>query len=125
MFRDCLCITFKEYENGYYDEFWVMKEYGVSESWTRMKISTPYHDLLHFGFSTESHDLMVRDQSFVMYNFKEDSFRRICDITEVSDRVQSVGTYVEGLVPLSTDNRLNRSCRQDESSIKEARTEEK
>ncbi|KAL6143375.1 hypothetical protein ACLB2K_054070 [Fragaria x ananassa] len=91
VFRDCLCITFKEYKNGYYDEFWVMKEYG----------------------------------SFVMYNFKEDSFRRICDITEVSDRVQSVGTYVEGLVPLSTDNRLNRSCRQDESSIKEARKEEK
>lgn len=90
-----------------------------------MKVSVHYSNLLHFGFSTESHDLMVRDQSFVMYNFKDDSFRPICDITEVGDRVQSVGTYVEGLFPLSTDKRLNMSCRQDESSIKEARKEEK
>ncbi|PRQ35965.1 putative F-box associated interaction domain-containing protein [Rosa chinensis] len=98
VFRDCLCITLAGIDQTF-NEFWVMKEYGVSESWTRMRVSMPYHQLSHFGFSTKSHDLMVCGSSFVMYDFKEESFRNL-PIRDTTLGGNGVGVYVEGLFPL-------------------------
>ncbi|KAL6131890.1 hypothetical protein ACLB2K_070263 [Fragaria x ananassa] len=56
-FRDWLCVTSTSYI-AIFNEFWVMKKYGVSEPWTKMRVSKPYKDLSHSGFWTETHDLM-------------------------------------------------------------------
>ncbi|CAL9018077.1 unnamed protein product [Prunus brigantina] len=48
---DCLCVT--HYADGVmHNEYWLMKEYGVRESWTKVRISIPYSVsvLQHSGF---------------------------------------------------------------------------
>ncbi|KAL6221125.1 hypothetical protein ACLB2K_008877 [Fragaria x ananassa] len=72
-FKDWLCIISAGYRTC--NEFWVMKEYGVRESWTKIQVSIPYCRLLHSGFWTDTHDLMVFDRSsFIMYNFSDETF---------------------------------------------------
>ncbi|XP_061993583.1 F-box/kelch-repeat protein At3g06240-like [Rosa rugosa] len=124
VFRDCLCVTLIGNYNQTFNEFWVMKEYRVSESWTRMRVSMPYQQLLQFGFSTKSHDLMVCDSSFVMYDFRKESCRNlpIRDIPKVGYCTGiyveglCIGIYVEGLFPLM-DQEQDERCKEDESSI--------
>ncbi|XP_062012914.1 F-box/kelch-repeat protein At3g06240-like [Rosa rugosa] len=101
VFRNWLCITLvSEWNAGEtFNEFWVMKEYGVRESWTKMQVCKPYHELSHSGFCTESHDLMVFDElSLVMYNFNDGTFWNLSigDLSE-NGRFGSVGIYVESL----------------------------
>ncbi|XP_004298481.1 PREDICTED: F-box/kelch-repeat protein At3g06240-like [Fragaria vesca subsp. vesca] len=110
VFRDWLCITFSSAstEVKTYNEFWVMKEYGVRESWTRMRVSIPYHTLSHSGFWRGSYDLMVFDRSsLVMYNFNDEEFWTlpIKDIGKVG-RFGSVGIYVESLASVITQDRV-------------------
>ncbi|KAH0987544.1 hypothetical protein GBA52_014721 [Prunus armeniaca] len=96
-----LCVTLEgDYGKATptYNEFWVMKEYGVGESWTKMRVSIPYWNLSHSGFWTKSHDLMVFEEELVMYNFNDHSFRNLC-VREISE-VGSVETYLESLVSL-------------------------
>ncbi|XP_004309017.1 PREDICTED: F-box/kelch-repeat protein At3g06240-like [Fragaria vesca subsp. vesca] len=97
-FRNSLCLTsFSDSET--YIEFWVMKEYGVRESWTKIKVSKPYNKLSHSGFWTETHDLMVFDMSsLVMYNF-EDGTSWNLPIGDLDEDCffGSVGVYVECL----------------------------
>ncbi|KAK9931725.1 hypothetical protein M0R45_018992 [Rubus argutus] len=103
VFRDWLCITlYSLTADETHNEFWVMKEYGVRESWTKMRVSIPYHELSHSGFWRESHDLMVFDRSsLVMYNFNDESSwtLSIRNIDKV-DSFGSVGIYVESLASL-------------------------
>ncbi|KAL6226448.1 hypothetical protein ACLB2K_000410 [Fragaria x ananassa] len=105
-FRTWLCITLvskqtktaTEKKQITYNQFWVMNEYEVSESWITMQVSKPYKTLSHSGFWTESHDLMVFDRSsLVMYNFSDDKFWTL-DVGKVGTFC-SVGTYVESREP--------------------------
>ncbi|KAI5345531.1 hypothetical protein L3X38_013408 [Prunus dulcis] len=101
VFREWLCVTLEgDYGKATptYNEFWVMKEYGVGESWTKMRVSIPYWNLSHSGFWTKSHDLMVFEEKLVMYNFNDHSFQNLC-VREIG-KVGSVGTYLESLVSL-------------------------
>ncbi|PQQ18769.1 F-box/kelch-repeat protein [Prunus yedoensis var. nudiflora] len=101
VFREWLCVTLEgDYGNATptYNEFWVMKEYGVGESWTKMRVSIPYCNLSHSGFWTKSHDLMVFKEELVMYNFNDHSFQNLC-VREIG-KVGSVETYLESLVSL-------------------------
>ncbi|KAL6226507.1 hypothetical protein ACLB2K_000469 [Fragaria x ananassa] len=94
-FRNSLCVTFLRRDN----EFWVMKEYGVRDSWTKMQVSQPYFELSHSGFWTESHDLMLFNRSsLVMYNFNEGTSwdLSISDMRK-NDDIFSFGIYVESL----------------------------
>ncbi|PRQ47377.1 putative F-box associated interaction domain-containing protein [Rosa chinensis] len=100
VFRDWLCITL--IEKATTNEFWIMKEYGVRESWTKMRVSIPYHQLSHSGFWRGSYDLMVFDESLVMYNFDDEKFW-ILSIRDVG-KVGSVGIYVESLASLTTQD---------------------
>ncbi|CAB4278040.1 unnamed protein product [Prunus armeniaca] len=75
-----------------------MKEYGVGESWTKMRVSIPYWNLSHSGFWTKSHDLMVFEEELVMYNFNDHSFRNL-RVREIG-KVGSVETYWESIVSL-------------------------
>ncbi|KAH0987256.1 hypothetical protein GBA52_014433 [Prunus armeniaca] len=101
VFREWLCVTLEgDYGKATptYNEFWVMKEYGVGESWTKMRVSIPYWNLSHSGFWTKSHDLMVFEEELVMYNFNDHSFRNL-RVREIG-KVGSVETYLESLVSL-------------------------
>ncbi|XP_020412991.1 F-box/kelch-repeat protein At3g06240 [Prunus persica] len=101
VFREWLCVTLEgDYGKATptYNEFWVMKEYGVGESWTKMRVSIPYWNLSHSGFWTKSHDLMVFEEKLVMYNFNDHSFQNLC-VREIG-KVGSVETYLESLVSL-------------------------
>ncbi|KAM5555786.1 F-box/kelch-repeat protein [Rosa sericea] len=109
-FRKWLCITLATLEPHHaqtYSEFWVMKEYGVRESWTKMRVSIPYAELSHSGFWTESHDLMVFGERLVLYNFDEEdpqTFRNL-SVREIG-KVGRVGVYIESLVSIRNLNSM-------------------
>ncbi|PQM39181.1 F-box/kelch-repeat protein [Prunus yedoensis var. nudiflora] len=110
VFREWLCVTFEgEYGKAAptYNEFWVMKEYGVGESWTKMTVSIPYWNLSHSGFWTKSHDLMVFEEELIMYNFNNHSFRNL-RVREIG-KVGSVETYSESIVSLKKSEKNKRS----------------
>ncbi|XP_004309066.1 PREDICTED: F-box/kelch-repeat protein At3g06240-like [Fragaria vesca subsp. vesca] len=113
-FRDWLCVTSTLYI-AIFNEFWVMKKYGMSKSWTKMRVSKPYKDLSHSGFWTETHDLMVFDKELlVMYNFNDDKFWTL-SIGEVQT-IRSIGSYVETLATLTHRSRTT-SSKEDDSDI--------
>ncbi|XP_062012822.1 F-box/kelch-repeat protein At3g06240-like [Rosa rugosa] len=113
VFRDRLCITSFSLSLGEtYNEFWVMKEYGVRDSWTKMEFGIPYHRLLHSGFWTEPHDLMLVDATLlVMCNFDDKSFWILSILHEFGevDGFGSMGVYVESLKPLIDQEQLENS----------------
>ena len=77
----------------------------MRESWTKMRVSRPYHQLSYTGFWTQSHDLMVFDRlSLVMYNFNDDSFwdLSVPGISKHGDFC-NVGIYVDSLIPSLID----------------------
>ncbi|KAL6200447.1 hypothetical protein ACLB2K_030228 [Fragaria x ananassa] len=75
VFRDCLCVIL-----GSGEDVWVMKEYGVRESWTKIRISIPPCEWLHSGFRKKSYDLLLledHDNRLVLLNFDKDTFRNL------------------------------------------------
>ncbi|CAB4320811.1 unnamed protein product [Prunus armeniaca] len=94
-FRDFLCVT--HYADGVmHNEYWIMKEYGVRESWTKVRISIPYSVLQHSGFWKKSHDLLVFRDRLVLCNSNGERFRNL-SITGLPE-VNEVGIYLESLV---------------------------
>ncbi|XP_062010620.1 F-box/kelch-repeat protein At3g06240-like isoform X1 [Rosa rugosa] len=119
VFRNWLCITLalpRAEIARTNNEFWVMKEYGVTESWTKMQVSKPYKELSHSSFWTESHDLMLFDKSLVMYNFNDGTFWNlsISDLSE-NGHFGSIGIYVESL-PSLTDQEQHKRSKEDKST---------
>ncbi|KAL6123348.1 hypothetical protein ACLB2K_075870 [Fragaria x ananassa] len=114
-FRDWLCVTSTSYI-AIFNEFWVMKKYGVSESWAKMRVSKPYKDLSHSGFWTETLDLMVFNKKLlVMYNFNDDKFWTL-STGGVVETIRSIGSYVETLSTLTHQSRST-SSKEDDSDI--------
>ncbi|BFG29818.1 hypothetical protein CerSpe_160920 [Prunus speciosa] len=94
-YRDSLCIT--HYADGVTDnEFWIMKEYGVRESWTKVRISIQYSVLRHSGFWKKSLDLLVFRDRLVLCNSNGERFRNL-SISGLP-KVNEVGIYLESLV---------------------------
>ncbi|XP_062015676.1 F-box/kelch-repeat protein At3g06240-like [Rosa rugosa] len=102
-FRNWLCITPESPKNDEvtFNEFWIMKEYGVRESWTKMQVSIPFHRLSHSGFWTETYDLMVFDDSLVMYNFDDGTFWNLSIGNTSENHFGTVGIYLESLPSLN------------------------
>lgn len=73
VFRDCLCLTRCD-DFKIHDEFWVIKHYGIRQSWTNIKTSFRYSKLYHMSFWKDNHDLLLLDYQFGMYDFNEKSF---------------------------------------------------
>ncbi|XP_004288691.1 PREDICTED: F-box/kelch-repeat protein At3g06240-like [Fragaria vesca subsp. vesca] len=114
-FRDWLCITSSSKYSVTFNEFWVMKNYGVSESWAKIRVSKPYEKLSHSDFLTKSHDLMIFNRSsLVMYNFNDDTYWTL-SIGKVGE-FRSIGIYVETL-PVLTHRSRTRSSKEDDSDI--------
>ncbi|KAB2621040.1 F-box/kelch-repeat protein [Pyrus ussuriensis x Pyrus communis] len=98
VFRQWLCITYYSCpRGGTYNEFWVMTEYGVRESWTKMRVSIPYSKLKHSGFWTK--------EQLIMYNFNDESHWKI-SIRGIW-KVGRVFTCLESLISLKQRQRSN------------------
>ncbi|KAM5583045.1 F-box/kelch-repeat protein [Rosa sericea] len=95
VFEECLCVGKKDDL-----EFWVMKEYGVAKSWTKISISLPFSEGLHSGFVKKNHHLLLlqdqMQQRLVMYNFDKKSFGNL-SIRGIREPC-SAGFYLESLV---------------------------
>ncbi|XP_016499585.1 F-box/kelch-repeat protein At3g23880-like [Nicotiana tabacum] len=100
--------VFCDYEESYLGA-WVMKEYGVKESWVKMfTIEYPKGQSLYppFFMSSKGEILVVFGSTFMIYNSKDHSVRYTnvtnsgdCSLTEI---------YIESLVcPFSTEGTEN------------------
>ncbi|KAL6203522.1 hypothetical protein ACLB2K_027222 [Fragaria x ananassa] len=94
VFRDCLCVIL-----GYGEEVWVMKENGVRESWTKIRISIPPCEWVHSGFRKKYYDLLLLEDDenkLVLLNFDKNIFRNLSihGVPEVGYAV----VYLESLV---------------------------
>ncbi|XP_034198101.1 F-box/kelch-repeat protein At3g06240-like [Prunus dulcis] len=88
-FRNCLCVTM-------HNEFWIMKEYGVRVSWTKVRISIPYSILRHSSFWKKIHDLLDFRDRLILCNSNGERFRNL-SISGLP-KVNEVGIYLECLV---------------------------
>ncbi|XP_059300099.1 F-box/kelch-repeat protein At3g23880-like [Lycium ferocissimum] len=85
-----------------YTDVWVMKEYGVKESWIKMlTINPPNNPLNHlfcplFCMSNKSQILFEDGSTFMIYNLKDDSIR-YRNITNCAD-FRDANIYIESLV---------------------------
>ncbi|ONI13667.1 hypothetical protein PRUPE_4G236200 [Prunus persica] len=100
-FRDCLCLIHSGADGGMHNEFWIMKEYGVRESWTKIRSPIPYSALRHSGFWKKSHDLLVFRDRLLLCNSNGPRFRNI-SISGLPE-VKEVGIYLESLVYLNNN----------------------
>ncbi|KAK9200598.1 hypothetical protein WN944_015796 [Citrus x changshan-huyou] len=70
---DCLCLI--PVTTKWEKEFWIMKEYGVKESWTRISLA---NSILHLQplcpFKDSDLFLSVLDEKFVLFNPKDGSY---------------------------------------------------
>ncbi|TQD94338.1 hypothetical protein C1H46_020024 [Malus baccata] len=104
VFGEFLCIAdwVSSHVDEQYTDFWVMKEYGVRESWTEKKFSSfiPF-SLVHSGCWKKDYVLLIcqHKKLLVMYDFSDGSSHciNIYDFPKVSD----AGFYVESLVSLN------------------------
>ncbi|KAM1415520.1 hypothetical protein ACFX2I_007162 [Malus domestica] len=95
VFRYCLCLTRCD-DFKIHDEFWVMKHYGIRQSWTNIKTSFRYSELYHTSFWKDSHDLLLLDYQFVMYDFNKKSFHNL--LVREFPEFENAGIYMESLV---------------------------
>ncbi|CAA3024875.1 Hypothetical predicted protein [Olea europaea subsp. europaea] len=86
---------------------WVLKEYGVKESWTKV-VFIPYMDdpgkymySIPLCILPNGEVLLALGSSIVVYNLQDNSFR-FPKITNVNDFLGAI-TYVESLVSLDAD----------------------
>ncbi|KMT17808.1 hypothetical protein BVRB_2g033470 [Beta vulgaris subsp. vulgaris] len=84
-------------------DFWVMKEYDVEESWTKVTIINPaeseFRPLCMLG---KEQLVMMKDEEtiaekLVMYNMKEGTFKDIV-VHGISDQFSIGGTFIESLL---------------------------
>ncbi|KAA8548318.1 hypothetical protein F0562_000002 [Nyssa sinensis] len=72
----CLCVM--NNRNGERDDFWVMKEYGVSESWTKFTLPNSYVCLKPLCFFKYNDDaLLLIDGKLVLYNLTEKTCKNL------------------------------------------------
>lgn len=63
---------------GHDDDIWVMNEYGVASSWTRIRIRLLYRCMRPLCSTKNSDEvLLVSGEDIVLYNFKTDARRNL------------------------------------------------
>ncbi|XP_059639025.1 F-box/kelch-repeat protein At3g06240-like [Cornus florida] len=91
VFDGCLCILTLDHV------FWVMKEYGVNQSWTKLELGIPFlHTIKPLALLRNDEALLLIDfTKFVLYNTREGTYRDlVIDGVECFD----VEIYVDSLV---------------------------
>ncbi|KAL6190015.1 hypothetical protein ACLB2K_036416 [Fragaria x ananassa] len=84
------------------NEIWVMMEYGVRKSWTKISVYIPHCSLSRFCSWNNSQDLYVDGKSLAMYNCNSNDEERFKNIIGGIDKIGSVGMYFESLVSLNS-----------------------
>lgn len=107
----CLCVSFVYWEQQNMHSrlkknmgLWVMKEYGVVESWIKVASIAPYHAPLCITVKGEI--LLTSSSEFGLYNLGDESmtYPRIEDVDE--DYLEG-NIYVESLVsPVADKERV-------------------
>ncbi|XP_059629810.1 F-box/kelch-repeat protein At3g06240-like [Cornus florida] len=102
VFRGCLCVLSPR------NSFWVMEEYGVTKSWTKVVIETPYLNTKDLVLQ-RSDELLKNDEllfeidsgKFVLWNMRESTSRDLI-LPGIQDASAytflRVGGYVESLI---------------------------
>ena len=84
---------------------WMMKEYGVQESWTKFTMddldATEIKLLCSLG--PEKIMLLKDDEKLVMYNFKEETMKDVV-VRGASEDLHAEASFVESLVSPHNDN---------------------
>ncbi|XP_050369334.1 F-box/kelch-repeat protein At3g06240-like [Argentina anserina] len=95
VFEGCICVGKRDAL-----AFWVMREYGVVNSWTKIRMNIPFYEGLHSGFVKKNHHLLLfqvgSQLQLVMYNFDKKRSRNL-SVHGVRE-VCSAGIYLESLV---------------------------
>ncbi|XVF62731.1 hypothetical protein PTKIN_Ptkin09bG0031600 [Pterospermum kingtungense] len=120
VFGGCLCWLTCGTSTGttavkQYD-FWVMSEYGIKESWTKVVINIPFLCLRPLSFLKNDEALLEIDGKLVLYNPKEGTHRELVIHGIHGRKKLEIQTYVESLVsPTLWDWGLKEICSSDEN----------
>ncbi|MCD9646951.1 hypothetical protein HAX54_037208 [Datura stramonium] len=98
--KGCLCISTSICPDKDTITFWMMKEYGVKESWTKFKITEPNLDdsLSTLLCSITDDDVILDiDEELVVYNMKENQRRDL--MIDVTCVMYEARTFVDSLLP--------------------------
>ncbi|MCD9642893.1 hypothetical protein HAX54_029936 [Datura stramonium] len=95
----CLCMV--DNPEGNRIDVWMMKEYGVEESWTKFCVDgLDFYDFLKpLCFIRDEEEVVVNMdvEKLIVYNVKEEKSRDL-EVDGIPDRFDSIGTFVESLV---------------------------
>lgn len=81
-------------------DVWMMKEYGVEESWTKFCVDgIDFFDFLKPLCFIRDDEVVVSvdGKKLMVYNMQEERSRDL-EVDGIPDRFESVGTFVESLV---------------------------
>ncbi|XP_049388888.1 F-box/kelch-repeat protein At3g06240-like [Solanum stenotomum] len=110
--KGCLCISTSLPRDINTVTFWIMKEYGVKESWTKFEIIEPSLDeslsTLLCSITDEDDVLLEVDEEWVVYNLKEN--RRKDLLIDVNPVTYEARTFVDSLVSPYFGNETEGSC---------------
>ncbi|XP_026377792.1 F-box/kelch-repeat protein At3g06240-like [Papaver somniferum] len=107
--KDCLCLI---HRGPFYIEVWVMLDYGVKESWTKQfafNSRSARCDPVYPLWNENGYILMVGDNSFVLYDRKDDEVKHVDVVAVAKDNIKLKKSnnaiycyYMESLVPLNS-----------------------
>ncbi|XP_004252902.1 F-box/kelch-repeat protein At3g06240 [Solanum lycopersicum] len=99
--KGCLCMAVDYLEgNGNRIDVWMMKEYGVEESWTKFCVDgIDFYDFLKPLCFIRDDEVVVNvdGEKLMVYNLEEERSRDL-EVDGILDRFDSIGTFVESLV---------------------------
>ncbi|KAL4271403.1 hypothetical protein GQ457_13G015140 [Hibiscus cannabinus] len=92
----CLCVLHSR--NQMHNDFWVMTEYGMGETWTKLTLSLSYICMKPLCLAQNGEALLEVDGKLLLYNLEDDSYRYLAvDGIPEGDGFEA-DTYLETLV---------------------------
>ncbi|VVB09002.1 unnamed protein product [Arabis nemorensis] len=92
-----LCLVYDSFDK--HDDIWVMNEYGLESSWTKIRLSMSYRSMTPLWSAKNSEEVLLQlDGKFVLYNFECKTCRNL-EFSNVTFRKMFVAsTYEESLI---------------------------
>jgi len=94
----CLCVSSKRY-NDFHADVWVMKDYGVGESWTKFRVNCNSFHASWKPLSSSRTDRVlfnVKHKKLVLFDLQEEKFKEL--VVRGHPTFFEAETYVESLV---------------------------
>ncbi|GMI64533.1 hypothetical protein like AT3G06240 [Hibiscus trionum] len=92
----CLCVLHSR--NQMRNDFWVMTEYGLGESWTKLTLSLSYICMKPLCLAQNGEALLDVDGKLLLYNLEDDSYRYLVVNGIPEGDGFEADTYLETLV---------------------------